>query len=124
MSNQCCQPCGFPGNWGLFLLSLWFYFQTYWVACFLRVAHFTKVINLSCFNSLQKKFWACLCVILIIFCLFIRVGLAIYSFVANLLIGLFFVLFIFPIMRVFGFFPIILSILACFFQIYLLIFAK
>jgi len=84
-ASQCCQPNGFPVNFGLFfcgfadflktcvlLVSGLFHFK---VACILGLFFadcfiFKFCDNLFCFSLLQNAIWACFCINLFILGLF------------------------------------------------------
>jgi len=98
--RQCCQPCGFPANLGLFFVELRVFLKTCGllvfglvlveiclffglVFCrfqFCRLLFFKFYGTLCCFNLLLKAYWACFYKILVIFGLFFRICLPAFSF--------------------------------------------
>ena len=97
--RQCCQPCGFPANLGLFFCGV-AGFEDLRVACFwdclnwnllvlwdcfvqiyvLWIASFSNCMALVCFNLPLKPIWACFCENVLIFGLLFRMCLPVFPF--------------------------------------------
>jgi len=86
--QQCCQPCPFPANLGLFFLELRVFLKTCGLLAFGLVlieiflffadfcfadCFFQILWHFCCLNLLLKADWACFCEDLLIFGLFFRI---------------------------------------------------
>ena len=102
---QCCQPCDFPVNVGLFFGGVAGFFEDFRVACLnwnllafwacflqisvLQITFFQFVWHFCCFNLLLKAYWVCFCENLLIFGLLFQFfhPAFLFNFLADFLFG-------------------------------------
>jgi len=89
--QQCCQPCSFPANLGLFFFGVAGFFEDLLVACFWACFNWNLLVFWACFLQISvlriaflsnfmalvlfefTAYWACFCKDLLILGLFFRI---------------------------------------------------